>query len=79
MRTRCLELKDQIVQAINQYTSGRENYILTSRYLSCMTWEAIAQNISLSSRQVQRICYAAMESVILPKDAIWIVAHGRVA
>ena len=75
----CMELRKQIARVINHYTFGRENFILSSRFVSCQTWEEIAKNVSLSSRQVQRICYAAMGKISLPKNVIWIRNHGRVA
>jgi len=71
------ELKGQIVQVIGRYTFGRDNRILTARYVSVKSWGEIAGELHLCKRQVYRICNEAMKRITLPEDAIWVFGNGR--
>ena len=65
--------KCQVLQLINRYTVGTENYILTLRYISGKTWKEIASEVDLCEKQVHRICESALSKLVLPEDAIWIL------
>lgn len=72
-----LALKQQVIGLIDHYTVGRENYILTARYLNNQSWPQISEglverNKHLSPKQLRRICRAALAKIALPEDAIWI-------
>lgn len=76
-----LALKQQAIDLINRYTVGRENYILTARYLINQSWPEISKGLveghkHLSPKQLRRICRAALAKIILPEDAIWLNLPG---
>ena len=77
-----LALKQQAIDLINRYTVGRENYILTARYLNNLSWPQISAGLveghkHLSPKQLRRICRAAMAKIVLPEDAIWIPQNSH--
>ncbi len=72
-----LALKQQAIGLINNYTVGRENYILTARYLNNQSWPEISKGLveghrHLSPKQLRRVCRAALAKIVLPEDAIWL-------
>jgi hypothetical protein len=70
-------LKMQATALINKYLSGREALIVTSRFLSGLSWPEIAKKLEnpLCDKQLRRICRAALEKIILPENALWL--HRR--
>lgn len=76
-----LALKQQAIDLINRYTTGRENYILTARYLNNMSWPEISEsmwerNKHPCTKQLRRVCCAALAKIVLPEDAIWLDPPG---
>lgn len=76
-----LALKQQAIDLINNYTVGRENYILTARYLNNLNWPQISAGLveghkHLSPKQLRRVCRAALAKIVLPEDAIWLNLPG---
>ena len=77
-----LALKQQAIDLINRYTVGRENYILTARYLNNLSWPQISAGLveghkHLSPKQLRRVCRAALAKIVLPEDAIWIPQNSH--
>ena len=79
-------LKEQATALILRYTSGRENLVITSRYLCKKEWLEIARIVAdmtgkppLSPKQLRRICRAGMDKIILPENAIRIGNAGKAA
>ena len=67
-----LDLQQQMIRIINQYTEGMENLILTERYINGLEPAKVAARLNYCPRQIKRKTDAAMARIILPEDAIWI-------
>ena len=67
-----LALSMQMVSTINSCTDGKESITLTAWFIYGKKWSEIADMLSLSVKQSQRILEYALEKIILPEDAIWI-------
>ena len=62
----------------NVWTLKFENYILTARFIAVKSRQQIAGEAFLCAKQVRRICYAALEKIVLPEDAVWLDGCGKV-
>jgi DNA-directed RNA polymerase specialized sigma subunit len=61
--------KNQIVSLINEYTEGRENRILTLRYILGWRWEDIATELHFSKPHVFLLLNNALDKIVLLEDA----------
>ena len=68
--------RNQLVQLINQYTVGKENLILTARYVSGQSWNEMAANFHYSLKQLRRIHDSAIQKITLPENPIWIILRA---
>lgn len=61
--------KNQIVLLINQYTEGKENRLLTLRYILGWPWSEIAKELHYSKPHIYHMLDSALDKIILPEDA----------
>lgn len=60
---RLLDLKSDIRKTVNQLENVKGVLVLRYRYLEFMTWEAIAEKMTYSIRQIHRIHEAALNAM----------------
>lgn len=68
---RCLDLKLNIHNRINNLPNVDERLVLRLRYLEFLEWDEITQRLSYSLRQIYRIHAAALANVNLEDGASW--------
>lgn len=61
---RLLDLKSDIRKTVNQVEDVKGVLVLRYRYLEFMTWEAIAEKMTYSMRQIHRIHEAALTAMV---------------
>ena len=60
-------LKKQILSALEKMSNRDERLLLKYRYMDNVSWEKIAENLSVSMRTVHRIHSSALKNFCVPK------------
>jgi DNA-directed RNA polymerase specialized sigma subunit len=63
---RCIALKSEIRESINQVKDADEKILLRLRYINFKTWDEICNELHVSLRTVHRIHAAALEKFKVP-------------
>lgn len=63
-----VELKGNIMKAINRVPDERERVVLELRYLAFKDWAAIAETLGLHVRQVYRLHEEALKNIEIPDE-----------
>jgi DNA-directed RNA polymerase specialized sigma subunit len=64
---RLVEIKHEVIQAVNTVEDSHENLVLTRRYLNFWTWEDIAADMNCTVRHVHRLHSKALDDVRIEK------------
>ena len=63
---RYVDLQIEINQVINQVADNDQKFVLNLRYLKFLKWEAVANEMELSLKQVHRIHNEALKNIKIP-------------
>lgn len=61
-----IDLKKEISASIENVSNVEEKVLLRYRYINCLTWEAIAEQMGYSLRQIYRIHGNALQHFVVP-------------